>query len=445
MQSNPKTRAALFVTAGALMLICGYTLGLSDHSIGCSKTLTLQDPTFSNEPLAPVKRAHAVSRLLGNSPKSTFVVSECPDEDMYLVLWLLLLARSGDGAALHVNRPLTIVDVGINKGYSVAGMIEGLALAVPPPSDDSRAWNFDPSFAAASTPKRREAAAAQRTNENSPGFFSKQALARQLRQWFPHRVGKKNALDGNCGESTSPSLYHPSGRLFHHPLYANKTKLFVPRVEVYGADGMKAHADICHRFFNGQNEAYVNHSIANGLNYTNFTFSCLFSAVSHTAGIVRFPQGEIGTELGKIGVGDVDVPMTTLSLMMPLHVDTIDFLLTDTEGNDFNVFEGAIERYFSRGRIGVYVFETSTGANKRSLKSVLLELEFYGYECFFPLKGAGPYLRRITPVADWYHPSFDRTQRGWRNVVCAHTINFPQLSALVGELTSTDESRLRRG
>ena len=494
MQPNSKStsngsslsRTSLIITAAALLVAGGYTLGSADRAAACGRTAVAGPSSIYNlidlrrnatseedrrvtstqmsnatnttnvtvhshpnviahlppidDHLLPINRSHAASRLLGSSRKPSVIASHCPDEDVYLALWLLLLAQSGDeDANLHASRPLTIVDVGINKGYSVAGMFEGLALAVPPPSRNAMAWNYDPSYATAPTPEMQAAAAARRTNENAAGFFSKRALHRQMQLWYP----QGGSLGGNCGESGAAPLYHPSGRLVRHPLYANKTRLFVPRVEVYGVDGMKAHAELCDRFFNSQNEAYVSHSVANNLPYTNFTFSCLFSAVSNVPGTVRFPQAEIGNELGKIGTGDMDVPMTTLEKMLPPHVDTIDILLTDTEGNDFNVFEGGLERYFAKGRVGIYVFETHYGPNTRSLKSVLLELEYYGYECFFPLYTAGPYLTPITPVAERYHPSFDGTQRGWKNVVCVQTSTFPQLAALVRELTSTDPLRHR--
>ena len=392
--------------------------------------------------------SHAASRLIVAPAPRGVSASNCPDEDMYLVLWLLLLAQSGSD--FHARRPLTIVDVGMNKGYSIAAMLEGLALPVPHPSVNPSDWNYDSNYARARTDALRVAAAARRTNENSAGFFSKRMLAQRLYAWYP-RAARAN-LNGGCAEERTPSVYHPSRVLANHPVFTNRTNhtnhttdLFIPAVEVYGADGVKAHADLCNRFFSSQNEAYVSHSIANNLRYTNFSFNFLFSAVSSSVGTVRFPEPAFGNEGGKMGAsGGVEVPMTTLAHMLPPHVDVIDILLTDTEGNDFDVYEGALERYLSKGRVGIYVFETHRGPNKRSLKSVLLELEYYGYECFFPLQGTGAYLSPITPVAERYHPNFDASQRGWKNVVCAQTTTFPQLAALVRELTSTDWNRRRR-
>ena len=280
--SSPRTKrpsdthSAALLVVGALIFVGGYVVGVSSgglshsfaaqmvsHEVNARNSTTVfrlddgdafdaprpKNTTYCPPPPPPPlpmmyprrcgPGSHAASRLIVAPAPRGVSASNCPDEDMYLVLWLLLLAQSGSD--FHARRPLTIVDVGMNKGYSIAAMLEGLALPVPHPSANPSDWNYDSTYAKARTDALRAAAAARRTNENSAGFFSKRMLAQRLYAWYP-RAARAN-LNGGCAEERTPSLYHPSRVLANHPVFTNRTNqtnhttdLFIPAVEVYGAD-----------------------------------------------------------------------------------------------------------------------------------------------------------------------------------------------------------------
>lgn len=79
--------------------------------------------------------------------------------------------------------------------------------------------------------------------------------------------------------------------------------------------------------------------------HAEFNFSCTHAAVSNSDGTVQFPLVEFGSGGGGIGKKSrnetlVTVPQRTLAALMPPSVEFIDVLLTDTEGHDFDVYEG---------------------------------------------------------------------------------------------------------
>jgi len=138
----------------------------------------------------------------------------------------------------------------------------------------------------------------------------------------------------------------------------------------------------------------------------------------------------MGLENGRIGAGAVDVTAVTLDEAIPAHIDEIDVLLTDTEGSDFDVLEGAMQRWVKPGRVGLYLFELMNGTNRRPLQSIVADFYDAGFTCYYILRPpAKAQLLRVS--GDCWRPEYNERLRGWKNMVCANQRRFPELNQVL--------------
>jgi hypothetical protein len=123
-------------------------------------------------------------------------------------------------------------------------------------------------------------------------------------------------------------------------------------------------------------------------------------------------------------------------------VPYIDVLTTDTEGFDLNVAIGA-DTLLKSGRVKMYIFELhqkKMGSRAVNYRDVFGKLESYGYECYYPAMPGKrgetvdlPHLVKITGDK-CFHGRFGGFI-GWMNAVCAHRQSAPELVNIFGKLT----------
>jgi hypothetical protein len=305
--------------------------------------------------------------------------TNCPEEHEYLRRWA---ERLGAGAA----RQWTIVDVGVNKGYSVAALLEALGVRGHSRRALGRAI-FRTSMAGALTP----------------------------RKFRPSLCG----ACCECGDAPMPPPRNFSGAT----------------AAVHAFDGTASHVDFVRGFFEALPAVSAGSSV-----------TVRHAAVTRrSGGFAHFPQLSLGVELAGIGPavakqnGPADktaVPMVSVDDAVA-SLPFIDVLLTDTEGHDYRVADGAA-KFLDGGKVGLYVFELAD--TTRKLGAHVRRLEAAGYECYFPLHdrvdgAAARYVQRISHGC--YRAAFDAFA-GWNNALCVN-LRVPALVAAMRALERADK------
>jgi len=152
------------------------------------------------------------------------------------------------------------------------------------------------------------------------------------------------------------------------------------------------------------------------------SFHIVAAAVTSSAAqnqTVPFPDGPPGMEKFSIGysrkrVNYTMVPVTTVDgIMESLGLQRAEILLIDTEGFDAEVLKGA-KRTLAQVRyleFEVHRDLSGTPWNTTSLKSVALDLQQQGFDCFWAGNDG-----RLTHILDCWHSTFE--SGAWANVAC---------------------------
>lgn len=264
--------------------------------------------------------------------------SNCPSRKFWSVI---------HAAGLNC-RDLVMVDVGANKGYLLAEWLDLIRpeMGITPNSLYSKYIK-------------------------SPGFPI---------------ADKENVRCGACGDC------HDG----HNPSRASKWcegkgDNIVPTshfgLTLYGLEPEPSNLKILNKglvqIFNLANET------ANGHGSTQLLIQQVAAVADDATHSVKFklcPPGteSCGVEGSSLDQGRVDIPATSIgSWADSKGIDIIDVLVTDTEGNDAPVLQGAA-KMLSEGRIRLLQFEYhKIGKWKDSLlENVVDTLDGYGYDCF---------------------------------------------------------------
>ena len=166
-------------------------------------------------------------------------------------------------------------------------------------------------------------------------------------------------------------------------------------------------------------------------NRTKIEFIPKLAAVTSRSGRTKFEQQPFAVETAGFGVKGVgkgnpkiDIEVTTLddAIGADPSVEYIDILLTDTEGHDYYVADGA-KHWIDAGRVGMYIFEIH--GRDRRLGVHLERLVNAGYRCFLPTKKSNRY--KPLPKCDSHDEYVALPQAvAWANVVCLHSARFPK-------------------
>lgn len=177
--------------------------------------------------------------------------------------------------------------------------------------------------------------------------------------------------------------------------------------------------------------------------YENVTFTGKAAAISDPERAGDFTKdvsvvdkgfgGEITRIASPGDPGNSLVPVTTVD--HEIHdvagFDHIDILLTDAEGFDYFVADGA-QYFLDGGNAGFYLFETH--GHDRKLGDHIARLHRAGWKCYFPQDAHAHLYRVLVPISGpcW----LDRYDVGgfWGNVYCAHTVKAPELVEIMDAL-----------
>ena len=275
---------------------------------------------------------------------------------------------------LGYPRNWTIVDVGINKGWTVVKLLDALGVGKRNLARMMAAHLFD--FAERHFPEL--------------DFYARSLLCH------------------DCTNVVSPVASSPVGA----------------GAVVFGYDGQSS---------------YVLHF----LNFTKqlLSSSAVFSvvvkhlALSNRTSIGSFYTEGFGTETSSLtgsaiyGTGFSEmVSITTIDRELGGSVPHVDILVTDTEGHDLHVLEGASD-FLSNGRVSLYVLELHK-SDKQLSDSLSFLLE-KGYFCVIPV-------RKVTEPTKMYllfalSPPCRGTDgaRGWSNAICVNLNDTELVDALL--------------
>eukprot|EP00759_Apiculatamorpha_spiralis_P053401 PhF_6_TR6186/c0_g1_i1/m.9279 len=308
--------------------------------------------------------------------QSNEVPTRCPREAEYVAEWV---KRNPKKFSHH----WVIVDVGANKGYSIAGMLEALGM------DD---------------------------------VFSRRNLGLEIHALHHRLTAATENLCGACCDCMDPVIRQEM----------NDT-LGVNRISIYAFDGSLKNVKWMSEYYTKRMKLYSGNQSRKRV---RLDIHVRAAAISNEVGTTQFGQGEIGSELGSIdawwSTKDNVINKTTLDAALPSYIDHIDVLLTDTEGHDYMVAEGA-KRFIDTGKVGMYIFELQD--KKRNVGSFIRRLGDLGYTCYFPLAGTfSPARRYVARVSrECWRPEYERF-RGWYNAVCIHGSKHPELLAMFEEM-----------
>lgn len=357
--SRTVQRAVLVgVLLGAVLLSMGVTTRFP--------SVTLQLPTntfsyFTASVAAPNDTGPSYLRApMCSTPIATFHFkrqTKCVADFMFVNIWAQFRPPSMSS--------WTVVDVGANKGYTIIGILNGIGVTT---------YNGSQNYASLDTFVRREGLVVD-----------------------PH------LMCGVCKDCHE--VFDPYGS--RHTLEA------VSKVRVFAFDPIRAHAKYLSEAFKSDDR---------------IQFSVRHMALGHAPGTAVF--GFEGNSFGReeMGVAEANktkryrfdasrlynVSVSTLDAELRNEsIDFIDVLVTDTEGNDYKVAEGAQE-WINAGRVGLYMFELGVDP-ERHLGQHIRRLERAGYRCFAPIEGSG-----ATQIShECWNPKWENIG-GWMNVVCAN-------------------------
>jgi len=263
--------------------------------------------------------------------------------------------------ALGARRDWVYVDVGANKGYAIGEMLSLLV-------EDSNVW--------------------------SPMTILKNFVA------FLPNAGKPC---GACCDCRDPQFDDPLPK----PIAANSLCVFAFDLSIK-----------CIEFLAKQ--------FGDKVLPTHVSVKPLNVGVNHAEGTIMLAESMCG-EMNSLESGSTqrknqrqaEVAVKPLVQLLPEGVH-IDFLSTDTEGHDHNVFYGSRDLFVSR-RVSVYLFEvhhkaSPAHARYTTLRGMIEDLDSLEYDCFFPVRESKGHamLVRVTGCKD----TVVEKLIGWRNLLC---------------------------
>jgi hypothetical protein len=358
---------------------------------------------------------------------SSEVPASCPEDEQLVYTWMRLLGKAG-----KARKTWTVVDVGVNKGYSVVGILSALGV----------------------------------TNRRTKRRLTKADLAVAVydRAFDENKVpvASRKHLFGHCcdGESDVNVEDVPDSVRGAAPWSGRE-----PHVRVFAYDGAKLNADFVRRYLVDQ------------VGLGDAAVTVKWAAMSHKPGTMTFSGNPFfGSELGRIGSdasGWKDLPkqwradftgvatnVTTMDIEFPAAASAavaggappappprIDVLLTDTEGFDILV-AGAARNTLLAGRVGLYIQEVLYARHRvPRLSSLVAALDEAGMSCYFPLEprraGGEATTRRFLPISGrCWRAAFD-TNGGWYNMVCVNRRE-PELLAALRDIDTDAATRSSR-
>lgn len=303
----------------------------------------------------------------------------CPQVD--LILRALIAALPATQAAGHTWR---FIDVGANKGYTVAEVLSLFSFVKPTPA-------YLGTMLASLMPG---------------DWTSRGACCDQHAPLSTPPLSNTTRLEIFIFEPAPSNYQFMAKRLFPGSVEMNAAV-----VAAVGRDAMlRTHA----RTHNVTVEALR----ATAQPYVELYHSAALAP--RAAPFVRFPDVPLGSEVGGVGAArhdcDVFVPTSTLDAMLggPEAPPFFDLVLIDTEGFDLEVILGA-RSLLDEGRIGAVVFELHRRTETR-LPAILEDfMSPNGYECFHLVNDDWEGI--LVPISGpCWQRAFDI--RGWYNSVC---------------------------
>lgn len=347
-------------------------------------------------------------------------IDKCFDAPALVKRWLGKLREAGK-LAERQTKPFTIVEVGVNKGLSLGGLLGALNVKnVSAERAGIAALNF--------------------------GMRENRIPSRGLRQ----------SLVGACCDAVEEKKIASHIKLPSSPSSTSANinsndSIPIENIRIVGFDAMKTHTDFVASFlFDAvpqlRDAESNNNSSSSSSSSRHARARIIHAAVSARRGHAEFPNPPyFGSEHFSLYGGN-DTPKTTVNLTTLDHeldsdyVDYLDLLLIDAEGADLNILAGS-QNHILSGRVGLLVFELGFHRPQYpKLSSAIQALDTAGYSCFFPLAlnpGAvrrfrRKIARRFVPLSGaCWRDAYDNA-KGWHNVVCVNRKTEPELlSALV--------------
>ena len=314
-------------------------------------------------------QAHEFLRV----PRET--ATGCPPRE---VLWPTLVTK---GLSC---RALTIVNVGANKGYLLASLLDLLrpALGITPAS--LHAHLVTPAVAA-------------RQNLHDGCGFCNDCLEGHL----PTAASGARTCFSDAGELLPPEA-------FPLTLHAFEATLSNAELLDYGVLAMARES----RNATALSTTLHRQAVVGDPAVTVVQFGNCKAGVER-CGVADAEKGFLGATKSDSDIGTVSVPAVTLDAWAETEgVTLIDLLAVDTEGMDPEVLKGASRLLESRRvRIVEFEYHSHRAWQATSLQAVVERLDGYGFDCFFEN------LSTLTRLTGCWHGSYEI--RGWSNVICA--------------------------
>ena len=321
-----------------------------------------------------------------NKNGNWFTVDGCNDDDLWMAHWLRIQWRNRRGE-------FRFVDVGANKGYTIAAWMASASRKSPP--------NV-----------RRD-------------------LAKHL-ALYQVQAPKMIWFCGGCCECMSKQL--PESLRESLPDDAPW------RVEIVGFEGNPGSAERLVDFFTSDKTAAIRPQ--------DVTVKIVQKPVSSSPGPVNFYTGPAGAETASINVRGTNAGENMTSTSLDDHFSfllgntsnvtgstVIDFLSTDTEGHDPLVMKGA-QQLLRNNKIAAYQFES--WANEANTTQQLNDLvDQYNFQCYLPMQyivaqvntgdldDQRPYIPSMLDYEIYReilreHNITLLPLHGWANVICFH-------------------------
>ena len=311
-------------------------------------------------------------------PRWKEVATGCPPRELF---WPGLVAK---GLSC---RGVTIVNVGANKGYLIASLLDLVRpdLGITPKS----------LFAFFKTP---EVATKQLVHDGCG--FCDDCLEGHLPAFeSAHRL----CFDDATGKEISRESFDVTLHAFE-PTSSNSELL------EYGVFRLiNASSSASKERFKASLHRYA---VVGDPTLTSVSFGDCKAGVER-CGVADSTMGFSGATKEDRDIGTIEVPATTLDVWAAEEgVHMIDLLAVDTEGMDPEVLKGATGLLESHQiRILEFEYHMHRAWQATSLEAVVAKLDGYGFDCFFENMAS------LTRLTGCWHSSFE--VRGWSNVVCS--------------------------
>jgi len=394
-------------------------------------------PSSKNSKQQLVCNQSFVSRTLSSGSISVddWAPSPCADDSAWIGPYLSQGHWRRLRHNLHLSpssSPLRLVDVGANKGYTIANWLDILGLhPVTTPQSSSPSQSQRVGIELYKLALHQGSAA---TNSMKAVFMS---------------------LCGGCCECAAPKVPPQS-------LHNGGDREEGISVDIYGFEPAPANSAFLMSVFGDGQLQYKssNATVSSSVNIVHAavtspkTIAASFKMKRGTADskpTVPFPNVTLGTEVGSIGGQEgstvVDVPAVTLDhYFRNMRGFVIDVLVTDCEGHDKEAMEGA-KRLLREGRVAIYQFELNGKRDEEAAKEkkgleerremtteeTMSQLEGWGYVCYVAVKQRIRHNRRrhkhfpalLRVNYGCWQPVFEYKLRGWSNVVCYNSRLLP--------------------